>query len=143
VHIHCTTLISESGFILIDMKSSNNLEGLLMQKIESHTDLMCCAFGLRDCDITIYSSLLDNPGTVEDISSHIYRDRSTTQRSLKSLLDKGIIERERKHLEKGGYFYIYKAVSSEEIRKQILEQLDTWYQETRRFLLKSWPHIDE
>ena len=142
MHIHCTTLISESGLICIEMKRSNNLEGLLIQKIDSHTDLMCCAFGLRDCDITIYSSLLNNPRTVEDISSHICRDRSTTQRSLKTLLDKGIIERERRHLEKGGYFYIYKAVSSEEIKKQILEQLDTWYKETRRFLLESWPQTD-
>ena len=125
------------------MKNNNTIEGLLIKKIDTHTDLMCCAFGLRECDITIYSSLMENPKTVEDISSLICRDRSTTQRSLKTLLDKGLIERERKHLEKGGYFYIYKSVSSDAVKKQILEQLDTWYRETRRFLLESWPQTDE
>lgn len=125
------------------MKNSKNLSGLLTQVIETPTDLMCCAFGLRDCEITIYSSLIDKPMTVEDISSIICRDRSTTQRALKSLLDKGLIERNRKHLEKGGYFYIYKSISSDEVRKQILAQLDQWYQDTRRFLLERWPNSIE
>ena len=125
------------------MKNSKNLPGLLTQVIETPTDLMCCAFGLRDCEITIYSSLIDKPMTVEDISSIICRDRSTTQRALKSLLDKGLIERNRKHLEKGGYFYIYKSISSDEVRKQILAQLDQWYQDTRRFLLERWPNSIE
>jgi predicted transcriptional regulator len=81
--------------------------------------------------------------TVEDISSIICRDRSTTQRALKTLLRKGLIERDRKHMERGGYFYIYKSISSEEVHKQILAQLDQWYQDTRRFLLESWPQSVE
>jgi predicted transcriptional regulator len=121
------------------MKNSNPLSGLLTKNIENQTDLMCCAFGLRDCEVTIYSHLKDNPMTVEDISSVICRDRSTTQRALKSLLDKGLIERDRKLMEKGGYFYIYKSISSEAVRKQILGQLDQWYHDTRRFLLERWP----
>ncbi|MGD2073136.1 MAG: helix-turn-helix domain-containing protein [Candidatus Thorarchaeota archaeon] len=125
------------------MTRSKNLTGLLTQRIETHTDLMCCAFGLRECEITIYSSLIDNPMTVEDISSIICRDRSTTQRALKTLLRKGLIERDRKHMERGGYFYIYKSISSEEVHKQILAQLDQWYQDTRRFLLESWPQSVE
>ena len=143
VHIHCTTLISVDIGVFFEMKNSKNLTGLLTQVIETPTDLMCCAFGLRDCEITIYSSLLDISMTVEDISSVICRDRSTTQRALKTLLDKGLIERDREHLEKGGYFYVYKSISSEEVRKQILAQLDQWYQDTRRFLLESWPKIVE
>jgi predicted transcriptional regulator len=121
------------------MKNTKNSTGILTQRIETRKDLLCCAFDLRECEITIYRSLIDTPMTVEDLSSIICRDRSTTQRSLQKLLDKGLVERDRKQMEKGGYFYIYKAVSSEEIRNQILTQLDQWYQETRRFLLESWP----
>lgn len=125
------------------MKNSHGLEGILTQKIEGPTDLLCCAFGLRDCEISVYSSLMNEPMTVEKISSIICRDRSTTQRALKKLLDKGLIERERKHLEKGGYFYVYKSISNEAIREQVLSQLDRWYNETRRFLLERWPKSNE
>ena len=118
---------------------NNNLEGMLTKKIETPTDLMCCAYGLRDCEITVYSELMKKSRTVEDLSTIICRDRSTTQRAVKKLLDKGLIERDRKQLEKGGYYYVYKPISSEDVKEQILTQLDKWYKETRRFLLESWP----
>ena len=119
---------------------NNDIEGLLTKKIQTPTDLMCCAYGLRDCEITVYSKLMEKPQTVENLSTIICRDRSTTQRAVKKLLDKGLIERDRQHLEKGGYFYVYKAISSEDVKKQILTRLDNWYTETRRFLLESWPN---
>lgn len=125
------------------MKTRDPLDGLFARTFEKPSDLLCCAFGLRDNEIDTYFSLLSGPKTVEDISSAIVRDRSTIQRVLNKLCKKGLVEREAKHIEKGGYYYVYEAVSTETVRKQILTQLEKWYNETRRFLSSGWPQKPE
>jgi predicted transcriptional regulator len=143
VRASCTTLISQSTANAFRMKSQDPLGGLFAKSFEKPSDLLCCAFGLRDSEIDTYFSLLSGPKTVESISSAVGRDRSTIQRVLNKLCMKGLVEREEKHIEKGGYYYMYRAVSTETVRKQILTQLEKWYNETRRFLLANWPQTPE
>jgi predicted transcriptional regulator len=119
------------------------MEGLFTKSLQKPSDLLCCAFGLHDSEIDAYFCLLSGPHTVESISSVIMRDRSTTQRILNKLRKKGLIEREVQHIAKGGYYYVYRAVSTETVRKQMLTQLDKWYNETRRFLSSGWPQKAE
>ncbi len=127
----------------VGMKTRDPLDDLFTKTLQKPSDLLCCAFGLHDSEIDAYFSLLSEPKTVESISSLIGRDRSTVQRILSKLRKKGLIEREAKHIEKGGYYYVYKAVSTETVRKQMLTQLEKWYNETRRFLSSGWPQKTE
>jgi predicted transcriptional regulator len=116
------------------------MEGLFKKSFQKPSDLLCCAFGLQSSEIDTYFALLSGNKTAEEISSDVCLDRSTVQRALKKLLQKQLVVRETKKIERGGYYYIYKALSTNEVRGQILDELDRWYQETRRFLLGKWPN---
>jgi predicted transcriptional regulator len=86
------------------MTTREPLVGLFTKNLEKPSDLLCCAFGLRSSEIDVYFSLLGGTRTVEDLERKIDRDRSTVQRILQKLDRKGLIEREKKRIERGGYF---------------------------------------
>ncbi|MBD3160022.1 MAG: hypothetical protein GF309_14675 [Candidatus Lokiarchaeota archaeon] len=127
------------------MPLNKSLEGLFSEAFERPSDFLCCAFGLRENEIDVYFALLSGPKSVEELATDesIDRDRSTVQRVLAKLLDAGLVMREEKHLERGGYYYLYRAVSEETVKHEILKQLDNWYEQTRRFLLNEWPELIE
>jgi predicted transcriptional regulator len=119
------------------------LVGLFSKNFEKPSDLLCCAFGLRSSEIDTYFSLISGPKTVEQISTIIGKDRSTVQRVLNRLHKKNLVERNTHFIERGGYYYEYSAKSTEEVREEILTQLEDWYKATRSFLKQSWPQAPE
>ena len=121
------------------MNGQKTMKGLLTTSITEPCGLLCCAFGVKNSAAKVYFELLESPKTVEEIAATIDRDRSVAQRYLKELVDNNLVHMEKKSLERGGYHHTYRANSSEEIRNQILHQLDKWHLETRKFLLESWP----
>jgi predicted transcriptional regulator len=127
------------------MTARNPLEGLFTTSFEKPCDLLCCAFGLKSIAGEIYFSLLSGTRTVEQIAEdkNINRDRSVVQRALYSLEDNGLVERQKLPLDRGGYYYVWKAIPSPAVKRQIIKQLDDWYKETRRFLSSSWPEQTE
>jgi predicted transcriptional regulator len=125
-------------FIKQVMSTRNPMVGLFNKSFNKPSDLLCCAFGLRNSEIDVYFSLISGPKTVEDIADRISKDRSTVQRVLNKLHSKGLVKREIKTIERGGYFYEYYAEDTEVVRDQILAQLEDWYVATRSFLLESW-----
>ncbi|TXT57711.1 MAG: hypothetical protein BAJATHORv1_10415 [Candidatus Thorarchaeota archaeon] len=119
--------------------TSDPLSGLFEKRFERPSDLLCCAYDLKSTELDAYFALLSGPKTVEVIAERIGRDRSTVQRFIVRLCRKGLVHREEKYLERGGRYYIYHAVSSEEVRDEILQKLKDFYEKTRDFLLNSWP----
>jgi predicted transcriptional regulator len=130
----------------VKMSAQNSLFKIFNQSFEQPKDLICCAFGLKNTELKVYFSLLAGPKSVKQIASEVDKDRTVVQRVLKKLKNKKLITRKRvqseRHLETGGFLYHYEVISSEKVRRQILEQLDDWYKATRRFLLESWPDSD-
>ena len=121
------------------MTARDSIDGFFLKRFDKPSDLLCCAFGLKNSEIDTYFALLSGSKTVEEIKSIVRRDRSTIQRVLKKLLDNGLVERDSKHFDRGGYYYVYRAISTDEVKSQILEQLEKWYSETKRFLMGTWP----
>jgi predicted transcriptional regulator len=135
----------ESELRIHAMTAQNNIMGLFTRGFDDCSDLMCCAFGLRDTESRTYFELLFSGSmTVEQVAAAIGRERSVVQRALKRLHKKGLAKRAKAqaqhHLEQGGYLYEYSAVSDEVVKEKILEQLDSWYHDTRSFLLERWSH---
>ncbi len=128
---------------MIAMSVREPLVGLFSKSFEKPSDLLCCAFGLRNSEIDTYFALMDSPKTVEQISELIGKDRSTIQRVLNRLHKKNLVERNMNFIDRGGYYYEYRAISSEKVRKEILAQLDEWYEATKSFLLQSWPQTPQ
>jgi len=91
------------------------------------THLLSCVFGIRDHERRTYLALHDHPGsTVEELAGVLDRDRSNVNRSLSTLQQKGLLERERRLLDSGGYVYQYTAVELAEARAMLHAALDEW-----------------
>jgi predicted transcriptional regulator len=121
------------------MSARESIFDLFSKSFDKKEDLLCCAFGLRDSEIAVYLYLVEGPKTVEEIAVVVEKDRSTIQRILNRLHKKDLVERRTQSIERGGYYYEYIAKSTDRVRNEILAQLDDWYDETRKFLLESWP----
>jgi predicted transcriptional regulator len=88
---------------------------------------MACVFGIQQHESRTYLVLLDNPGsTVEELADELDRDRSNVNRSLTTLLEKGLAERQRRLLDPGGYVYQYDATPLPEAKELLHDALDGW-----------------
>ncbi len=120
------------------MSARNPMVGLFNKSFNKPSDLLCCAFGLRNSELDVYFDLISGPKTVEQIAERIKRDRSTVQRVLNKLHSKGLVMRNTHKIQRGGYYYEYSAEETEVVRNQILAQLEEWYTATKSFLIESW-----
>ena len=120
------------------MSARNPIVGLFNRSFNKPSDLLCCAFGLRNSELDVYFDLISGPKTVEQIAERIKRDRSTVQRVLNKLHSKGLVMRNTHKIQRGGYYYEYSAEDTEVVREQILAQLEEWYISTKSFLIESW-----
>src|SRR5574341_386342 len=88
------------------------VEELMMAAEPKFNDVMRCVFKIKDYEIEVYFYLLDHPrSTIMEISDFFNKDRSSIQRSLQTLMDKGMINRKFRVLGVGGFAYIYTAIS--------------------------------
>ncbi|HIQ32157.1 MAG TPA: hypothetical protein EYH55_01570 [Methanothermococcus okinawensis] len=98
-------------------------------------NIMCCIFDIKPLDVAVYLTLLKNgPSRVSTIAQLLNRDRSTIQRSMQNLIRAGLVRRKQVNLRKGGYFYRYEAVPFSEVRSRILETIEEWRNEVRRWI---------
>jgi predicted transcriptional regulator len=92
-------------------------------------DVMTCVFGIQDHETRTYLSLLERPGsTVEELATALDRDRSNVNRSLSTLLEAGLVRRERRLLDSGGFVYQYTAVPLPEAKELLHDALDAWFE---------------
>ncbi len=90
-------------------------------------NVLSCVFGIEDHETRTYLVLLDYPGsTIEELASVLERDRSTVNRSLSTLVDRGLATRDRRLLDGGGYIYQYTAIALPEAKTMLHEALDAW-----------------
>ncbi|WP_284012653.1 helix-turn-helix domain-containing protein [Halobaculum litoreum] len=109
------------------MSDSPDMEDLIHTEDPSFGHVMACVFGIQEHESRTYLRLLENPGsTVEELADVLDRDRSNVNRSLTTLLEKGLAERERRLLDPGGYVYQYTATPLPEAKELLHEALDKW-----------------
>jgi predicted transcriptional regulator len=109
------------------MADTPEMEDLVQTEEPSFQHVMACVFGIQEHESRTYLVLLDNPGsTVEELADELERDRSNVNRSLTTLLDKGLARRERRLLDPGGYVYQYTATPLPEAKELLHDALDEW-----------------
>jgi predicted transcriptional regulator len=92
-------------------------------------ELIKCALGMKTTEIQAYCVLVNaGPQTVQDATDMLDKSRSTAQRLLQNLVEKGLATREEELIGLGGYKYIYRAVPPERLKDSIRETLDTWHE---------------
>jgi predicted transcriptional regulator len=105
------------------------LDKLIIARMQKFTveDLMRCILGLQEIEIRIYLELTElKEASVYDIANKIGKDRTTVQKALRSLINCGLVERE-KVTETVGYKYIYRPVEFEKVKELMERLLDEWY----------------
>jgi len=91
-------------------------------------EVMSCIFDINKRDIELYKFLVNkNEMRVEEIAKELNKDRSTIQRSLKKLMSCMLVERKKKIIGKGGYYYTYRAISPGEAKNFVKVCLEDWY----------------
>jgi predicted transcriptional regulator len=92
-------------------------------------ELMKCALGIKTTEIQAYCALVNTgPLTIQEATDLLDKSRSTAQRLLQNLVEKGLATREGELIGLGGYKYIYRAVPTERLKDSIRETLDRWYE---------------
>ncbi len=90
-------------------------------------EVMTCVFNVQRHEVKTYLALLErHESTVEELAAVLDRDRSTVNRSLSTLREKELADRERRLLDGGGHVYQYTATPLEEARELMHESLDAW-----------------
>ncbi|MEA1932226.1 MAG: helix-turn-helix domain-containing protein [Euryarchaeota archaeon] len=109
------------------MTDSPDIETLVGTTEPEFAHILSCVFGIRDHESRTYLTLLDHPGsTVEELAETLDRDRSNVNRSLSTLREKGLADRERRLLDPGGYVYQYTAVELPTAKEMLHNALDEW-----------------
>jgi predicted transcriptional regulator len=91
-------------------------------------ELIRCALGVKTTEIRAYCLLVNmGPVTIQDATERLSKSRSTAQRLLQNLVEKGLATREEELIGLGGYKYVYRAVPPERLKESIRGTLDRWY----------------
>ncbi|HIJ00173.1 MAG: hypothetical protein PWQ88_340 [Candidatus Methanomethylophilaceae archaeon] len=99
----------------------------LLSEQANCTDLLKCAFNLNDLEIELYR-LLSKKGPLrsDEIAEYCKKGPSTVYRSLQKLMSCGMVVRETKHLEGGGYYYLYHPKSHDRLKKDLQTCVNSW-----------------
>ena len=109
------------------MTDRPDIDDLLQTEDPSFQHVLACVFGIQDHESRTYLVLRQNPGsTVAELADKLERDRSNVNRSLTTLLEKGLVDRRRRLLDPGGYVYQYTATPLDEAKEMLHEALDEW-----------------
>jgi predicted transcriptional regulator len=109
--------------------SLRELQSLITTPTMGADAIMRCALGVRTTEIEAYCTLVTaGPSTVQDVAEGLGKSRSTAQRLLQNLAEKGLAVREERLIGLGGYQYVYSAVPPETMKAAIKETLRQWYE---------------
>jgi predicted transcriptional regulator len=107
--------------------SPDRFRELMLDEEPDFRDVLTCVFGIQRHEARTYQVLLGNPGsTVEELADELDRDRSNVNRSLSTLREKGLADRERRLLDGGGHVYQYNPTPLSDARELMHETLDAW-----------------
>jgi predicted transcriptional regulator len=90
--------------------------------------IISCSFGLNKTDIDIFLLLIREKKemSVNDIMKKMDKDKTTIQRSMKTISTQELVNRRQINLKKGGYIFIYSAASKNYLKERIYKNLDVF-----------------
>jgi len=84
-----------------------------------------CSFGLNQPQFQLLKLLLAKGElSVEEAARALGKDRTTVQRSMKRLVERGLVKRRQYNLENGGYQYHYLPQDKDAIKRHIQEDFE-------------------
>ena len=109
----------------------------MIGEVSTCQDLVQCAFSLGEFEVDVYYKLMSNgPLRADELASRIGKDRSTVYRALQKLMTCGMVYRETKSIERGGYYHVYKAIGREMLKTKLEQCVNDWYARMRDLLTR-------
>lgn len=106
------------------------MDALVRADAPDFQHILACVFGIQNHESRTYLVLLERPGsTVAELADVLDRDRSNVNRSLSTLLEMGLVDRQRRLLDPGGYVYQYTATPLPEAKEMLHAALDAWVED--------------
>ena len=91
-------------------------------------EVIRCGFGITKTEHDILVFLLKTEWATADlVAKKLSLSLATSQRSLKTLFEKNLIERRQQNLDKGGYLFFYGAKDKKLIKQELRTILDGWF----------------
>ena len=98
-------------------------------------DVAKCILGLKALDLDSYKALLAHGSmTAENLGELLNRERSTAYRSLQNLISCGLVYRETRSIDAGGYYYEYVAIDPCEMKTMIQKNIDEWHEKMTKLV---------
>jgi len=93
-----------------------------------HEELVRCSFNINKTEYNVLMFLLKNRGfhSVREIAKKMGFERTTVQKAIKKLSERGLARRVQNNLPKGGYSFLYQANKKDEIKKEMKEIVQRW-----------------
>jgi len=97
-------------------------------------DLIRCSFDIRKTPYKLLVYLMKQKSSLRasEIAEGMGLERSSVQKALGKLLEKDLIVRSQKNLEKGGYIYFYRTKNKQEIKQRMKDIINNWYENTKK-----------
>jgi predicted transcriptional regulator len=107
--------------------SPQRFRDLMLDEEPGVEEVLVCVFDVQRHESATYLKLLEMPGsTVAELAPELDRDRSNVNRSLTTLVEKGLAERNRRLLDGGGHVYQYTATPLPDAKGLMHRTLDEW-----------------
>ena len=117
------------------METTQMLPEKIIGEVHTCQDLVQCAFSLAEFEVEVYYQLSQSgPLRADELATKMGKDRSTVYRSLQKLMTCGMVYRETKSIERGGYFHVYKAIGKELLRERLERCVNDWYSHMQEVL---------
>ena len=94
-----------------------------------------CIFELNNLDIKVYKTLKETgEARADELAKKLSKDRSNVYRSLQRLICCRLCIKEKRNIQSGGYYHIYKCINTIKIKKGLEEQIDSWHKKMKNTL---------
>lgn len=124
--------------------SLKELQSLITTPDMGADEIMRCTLGVRTTEMEAYCSIVSGgASTVQEVADRLEKSRSTAQRLLQNLVEKGLATREERLIGLGGYQYVYRAVPPDRMRAAIEQTLKLWYERMLSELDRLPEELDE
>lgn len=97
-------------------------------------EIIKCSLGITKAEKVIMDFFISNSEEFNstEISKRTRLQLSTVQKALKKLHEKNILLRSQKNLDNGGYVFVYRANSKQEIRQTIKDIIRGWSEKVEK-----------
>lgn len=123
------------------MSKNHNRFGIMIDfacekfKIE---DLFRCTFQLSSTEYQILQVLIEEAAwfEVKELTCKVNKERSTIHKSVKKLVDVGLVQRRKLNRDRGGYLFVYKAIPKGKIKEKVKNIVDEWTHNAKQSIEK-------